>query len=494
VTIVNDVEVPGEMAPPPKPKGSKGKRIGAAVAVVIVVAAAGTWVAISNRHKASGATPPTATTKEVVAVTTGSISNTVSAEGTVAAAATDDLNFGAAGTVTAVNVKVGDSVKKGQTVATMTSPSLTSNLVAAGAAHDQAAAKLADDQAAGASSEQIAADNSSLAVAEDNLTKAWAAAAGASLISTIDGTVTAMNLTVGEQLSSSGSGGTSATGSASGSGASSANLGKSGQGNNGSSNQSSSSPQVEVVSSGQYTVTLNVGTSDITNVAAGQNVTLSISNTGSSSTGNGFGGGGAFFGGPGGFSGFGGNATQRAGGNGQNGSGGSGTSQRTSGGTQAAATGTVTTVSKIATASSGVATYPVTVSFTGDPTKVFVGATATASITTGERSGVLLVPTRAITTTNGVSTVTVALDGTVGGRTETRTVQTGETSNGMVEVTSGLSDGDKVIVEVPAAFANATGAGGFTGTRGGGGTGGSGGAGGSGGFPPGGFQGGGFGG
>jgi multidrug efflux pump subunit AcrA (membrane-fusion protein) len=52
-----------------------------------------------------------------------------------------------------------------------------------------------------------------------------------------------------------------------------------------------------------------------------------------------------------------------------------------------------------------------------------------------------------VTTTNGRSTVTVAVDGTASGATETRTVKTGLTANGEVEITKGLKAGDKVIVQ-----------------------------------------------
>jgi hypothetical protein len=42
----------------------------------------------------------------------------------------------------------------------------------------------------------------------------------------------------------------------------------------------------------------------------------------------------------------------------------------------------VTEVGKVASASSGVATYPVTVTFTADPAQFFVGGSVTAQITT----------------------------------------------------------------------------------------------------------------
>ena len=53
-------------------------------------------------------------------------------------------------------------------------------------------------------------------------------------------------------------------------------------------------------------------------------------------------------------------------------------------------------------------------------------------------TNVIQVPSLAITTTDGGSTVTVATDGTANGPTETRTVTTGLTSAATTEITSGL--------------------------------------------------------
>ena len=107
----------------------------------------------------------------------------------------------------------------------------------------------------------------------------------------------------------------------------------------------------------------------------------------------------------------------------------------------------MTEVSSVADASSGVATYPVTVSFTTEDTTFTVGTTVSGAITTNAKTDVIVVPTRAVTTTNGQSTVVVALDGKTDGKTETRTVQVGQSSGGQTEITSGLAEGDQVIVE-----------------------------------------------
>jgi hypothetical protein len=315
-------------------------------------------------------------------------------------------------------------------------------------------------------------DEASLAAANDQLASAQTALNGASLVATFDGVVSQVNVTVGEQLASSGSGATSATGSASGSGNSSASNGPQGNGSSGgngsntgrngasggngagssstsnssSSNSSSSSqPDVQVVSKSSYVVQLPVASADVDAVKVGQQATLTV--TASSSAG--FPGGGRF---GGGF--FAGGSFPGAGGGnngGQRGNGQGSTGQRSGGQAvagAASATGTVTDVAQVATASSGVAQYPVTVTFTAGSRQIFVGSTVTGAIDTNTRNDVLQVPARAVTATNGASTVTVRRNG----RDETRTVKTGLTANGMVEITAGLKEGDQVVVRLPAGF------------------------------------------
>jgi multidrug efflux pump subunit AcrA (membrane-fusion protein) len=428
-------------------------------------------------------------TSQVATATRGSMSETVGAEGTVAAAQTNDLSFSSSGTVTAVDVKAGDEVKAGQVLATIDSAALGADVAAAQSSLAQAQAQLGDDQSSGASAQRVAADEASLAAANDQLTSAQSALNGASLVATFDGVVSQVNVTAGEQLASGGTGGTSATGSGTGSGSSSAsngsqssggngsNSGNGGNGGNGrtpgstgsssssnssSSNSSSSSqPDVQVVSKDSYVVQLPVASADVDSVKVGQAATLTV--TASSSSG-GAAGGGRF---PTGlFPGAGGNNGQRAnGGNGQGGNGQGGnrqgangqgsTAQRGSGqggsgaaSSTASATGKVTDVAQVATATSGVAQYPVTVTFTAGSHQIFVGSTVTGAIETSTRNNVLQVPARAVTTTNGASTVKVRQDG----RTESRTVKTGLSANGMVEITDGLKEGDQVVIDLPAAF------------------------------------------
>ncbi|HEY3239321.1 MAG TPA: biotin/lipoyl-binding protein, partial [Acidimicrobiia bacterium] len=82
---------------------------------VAVVGAGG--LAYGAIDSSGGSTAKTAT--RLVSVSVGTVSQTVSASGTVQPATSLDLNFTNGGVLTAVNVKAGDRVKEGQVLATI---------------------------------------------------------------------------------------------------------------------------------------------------------------------------------------------------------------------------------------------------------------------------------------------------------------------------------------------------------------------------------------
>ena len=84
-------------------------------------------------------------------------------------------------------------------------------------------------------------------------------------------------------------------------------------------------------------------------------------------------------------------------------------------------TGTVTEVGQVADTSSGVATFPVTISFTDTTGDFNAGATVQVDITYAEVTDVVQVPSFAVTTSGGTSTVTVSVDG----EEQPRTVEAG---------------------------------------------------------------------
>ena len=132
--------------------------------------------------------------------------------------------------------------------------------------------------------------------------------------------------------------------------------------------------------------------------------------------------------------------------------------------TGTAAQGLVTSVSTIASSTSGVASFPVVVTVTGSPTGFYSGGSAQVLITYKQLTNVLEVPTAAVTTSNGTSTVTVVA---ATGTHSTREVTTGLTSRGETQIVSGLAENEQVLVVTAATRTTATtGTGGTTFTGG----------------------------
>jgi membrane fusion protein, macrolide-specific efflux system len=436
------------------------------VVPLVVVLGGGTW--FLARSDADDTEPTTI--ERTVEATAGPMDQVVSASGTVEAADTEQLGFTAAGTVTAVNVAAGDEVAAGDVLATMDSPELEAAATEAEAGVADAEARLDSDEAAGESDTQIAADQSSLDAAERQLDAAEGALAGTQIVATLDGTVTQVDLAVGDELASGGTSGTDLTGSGTGSGQSSSNLGSGGQtagpaGATGgtdtdSGDTSSTSTQIEVVTTGSYRVELGIDATEVDLIAEEQEATVRPSS--SSSTG-GFPGAGGFPGG--GFPGGGGGAG--AGGGGQDGDEADSGDARPADGSEAEATGNVTSIGAIADASSGVASFPVTVTFESTSDELTVGSPVDVEIVYERIDDAIQVPVQAVTSEGGASSAVVRTDD----GDETRTVETGVTSGGMVQVTSGLEAGEQVVITLATGIP----AGGEDGDGGGGGQGGGGG-------------------
>ena len=126
--------------------------------------------------------------------------------------------------------------------------------------------------------------------------------------------------------------------------------------------------------------------------------------------------------------------------------------------------GTVTAVAPVGTTSSNVVTFPVTVTLAALPDGIRLGETAQVSVTTASASNVLEVPSAAVhSTTGGTHTVTVL--GAGDARTVTP-VEVGVVGDTTTQVTSGLRQGDKVLISVDSAITGTTTS--RTGTGGGG--------------------------
>ena len=349
------------------------------VIIVLGAAGGGYWAVRGS------ATP--APTFQLVAATSSTLRQTLSSTGTIEPAQQENLNFATSGQVTSVAVKVGQKVKVGQVLATVNSASLAANVAQAKATESSDAAKLSSDEASGsgATSAQVAADQAAVTAAENQVTDAEQALAQANLTSPISGVVASLNVTVGQQVSGSGSSG----GSSGGGGSSSAGSGgSSSSGSSGSSSSSSSSAAVVVISDTAYVVNGTVDDTQVGQVQAGDQAVI------------------------------------------------------TPDGATTPVYGTVGSVGLIASTTSGVASYPVTIAVTGNPGGLYPGASASVTLIVKQLSNVTTVPTTAVHyTSSGAVVYEIA-----GGRQVAHPVTVGMTSAGETQVTSGLTVGTEVVV------------------------------------------------
>ncbi|WP_322780993.1 efflux RND transporter periplasmic adaptor subunit [Frankia sp. Cas4] len=305
--------------------GRKTLALGAVVAVVIVAGSIAVGVAVWPSA--------TASSPRQVAASLGTIRQAVSATGVIQAAHEADLTFGVSGKVTAVSVTVGQQVTAGQALATVDSAALAASVAQAQASVATSQSRLSADQAAGASDAQLNADNQTITAAQDGLGAAQRSLAQAILTSPIAGTVAAVNLTVGQQVSG---GGTTASGGGSGGG------GGSTSGSASTTSTSASSAQVVVVGSDGYKITTTVDDTQIGQIKSGNQSVI------------------------------------------------------TPNGATTTVFGTVATVGLLPTQSSGVATYPVIIDVTGTPAGLHLGASAQVQIIVRQLTDVLTVPTAAL--------------------------------------------------------------------------------------------------
>ncbi len=236
------------------PRGRK-RVIWSAVAVVVLAGGAGAWFVLAPSEAQS-------TTTATATVTSGPQRQTVSATGTVQPAQRADLEFAVSGEVTAVLVAEGDTVTAGQALARVDDTLLAAQVDAADSALDAAQARRDDDTAAGATDTQLAADDAAVVSARSRLTSAQASLGHATLRATIAGTVVAVGLAVGDQVSG-GDGSAPADDDAT-------------TPNSAPDDQSddSDSSAVTVVSTDRYVVDASVAGSDVDKVKAGQDVEI----------------------------------------------------------------------------------------------------------------------------------------------------------------------------------------------------------------------------
>lgn len=338
------------------------------LAAVVVLGGAGVGTFLLLRGDQAGAT---GTFSRTVQVEKGTQTLTVGFDGTLSPQKESDVSFAVSGTVTKVKVKAGDTVKKGQKLATIDDSELQNAVDLAEANLTTAKANLSEVYDNDGSSAAIRSAKAQVTSASAALTSAEQDLEDATLRAPIAGTVASVDVEVGDTVGSSSSSSSSSSSTSS-------------------SSSSSSSAQFVIIATSKWKVEGSIGAADLSSVKAGQKVSV------------------------------------------------------TTDATTDTLTGTVASVGIVATSTSddGTATFPVVVKLKGTHTDLYSGTTATASITTGTYDDVLTVPTAAIKTENGKTVVTKVTDGsesTVG-------VEIGKVFGSYTQITSGLSEGDSVLI------------------------------------------------
>ena len=221
------------------------------VAAVVVLAGIGTGTYFLMRP----ATPSTTRTfTRDVQVAKGDQTQTVSVDGTLSPRTQSEVDFAVAGTVTAVKVKVGDTVTKGQKLATIDDSALrnavdlaSANLASAEANRTEVYDNDGSSAAKRSANAQVTSASAALASAQDDLDDAV-------LRAPIAGTVASVGLEVGDTTGSTSAGGSSGSGSLAAS--------------------STSSSAFVIIGTAKWKVEGSIGAADLASVKAGQPVTV----------------------------------------------------------------------------------------------------------------------------------------------------------------------------------------------------------------------------
>jgi len=175
------------------------KRTVAIVAAVALVVVAGGGVLIWRMTRPATVAATTTTTTAKATKTTQRTS--VSATGTLAPQNQAYLNFPAAGTVSAVNVQLGQTVAAGAVLATEDTTMLASAVTSAQAGVDSAQSSLTTlNSSSSSTTAQISAAKAQLASAQAKLTSAQSDLAGATMTAPFAGVVAQVNLTVNSKV------------------------------------------------------------------------------------------------------------------------------------------------------------------------------------------------------------------------------------------------------------------------------------------------------
>jgi RND family efflux transporter MFP subunit len=215
-----------------------------ALVALVGVASTGAWLLVRDSSQAAASSTAT--------VSTQTVRETVTADGTVAARTTSDESFVVAGTVTRVAVDEGDRVRKGDVLAVVDAEGLVAQRTAAKSSLDAAESQLDEDQDNGASDVQVAADEAAVVSAQASYEDAQQAVEDATLRASIGGTVTSVGIAKGDSVGSSASPG--ATGE----------------------DSTDTTATISIVATGRYDVDATVAASDVDRLKKGLQVEVAV--------------------------------------------------------------------------------------------------------------------------------------------------------------------------------------------------------------------------
>ena len=303
----------------------------------------------------AGPSPASQSSTRLVTASVGSVQSTVSTTGTLAPATSLDLNFQNAGTLTSVAVKAGDTVAAGQILATIDDAAAKvdletaqANLMAAQAKRTQPDGTTTVDAVA------VAQATAAMHQAQLDVADAQKALDATTLKAPIAGTITALNYTVGQSVSSG------------------------------------STTFATLVDPTKMVAAVSWAEADAGQISVGQAATVTIDSLSRS------------------------------------------------------VQGSVTSIDTTATVVSNVVTYAGVVTLAEVPAGVKSGMSATVNVVTAGKTGVIAIPSAAVTTKGGTSTVTVWANG----QSATRAVTLGLKGDNTTEIVSGLSAGDQVVMSI----------------------------------------------
>lgn len=207
----------------------------------------------------------TASRTRTVEVSQGDQTSTVSLDGTLSPRTQANLNFAVSGEVTKVYVSAGQKVTKGQKLARVDDSSLQDAVDIAEANLTSAQANYSDVASSG-SSAAITAASAQVDSAVASLSSAKTAVKNATLRATMSGTIASVDVSVGDQVTGSGS--TASSGQAA-----------AGGGSTSSSTTSTSTAQVVLISTSTWKLEGSVGATDLASLKAGQAATVTADGT-----------------------------------------------------------------------------------------------------------------------------------------------------------------------------------------------------------------------